>query len=280
MTEFLYFEPLLDAIRNGYPGRDVHFGLWNCNPPNLTFSAAQENLTREVVSRLGITKGERVLDLGCGVGGTMKWINSHFTNVHITGINSSIQQLEICKELVPIAGNSIDLRLGDACKFKHEQTFDKIVCLEAMFHFDSRRECLQRMYTALRPGGTFVGTDILFTRGNIPEGDFDDLIKTLQFGYGPWPQPELSVDELVAMLSCCGFIDVSCTEVTKETISTHEFTAPRGLAWDDATTKDSEPLLGAACALRTLHHQKALSYVLVSATRPVSSSAEPMELQV
>lgn len=275
MPELLYFEPLLEAIRNGYPGRDVHFGLWNNNVLDISFSAAQENLTRKVVSLLEIQEGDRVLDVGCGVGGTIKWINNHFSNIHVTGINSSLEQLEVCKELVPSAGNSIDLTFGDACEFTTKRMFDKIVCLEAMFHFDSRRECIRRAFSALRPGGIFVGTDILFSRGSIPDQHFENLINTLQSGYGPWPRPELSDAELVAMFNECGFTDVYCNEVTKETISTHEFTTPGELDWGEIKPEDVAPLLGAAYALRTLHHQNALNYVLVSASRPeVSSPAQ------
>src|SRR5262249_32265066 len=48
-------------------GRHIHHGLWQADEPAW---AAAQRLTDDVAAEAGIVRGEEVLDVGCGIGGS------------------------------------------------------------------------------------------------------------------------------------------------------------------------------------------------------------------
>jgi sterol 24-C-methyltransferase len=46
-----------------------------------------------LAANVGIKKGMKVLDVGCGVGGPAREI-AHFTGAHITGLNNNAYQIQ------------------------------------------------------------------------------------------------------------------------------------------------------------------------------------------
>ncbi|NUT48069.1 MAG: class I SAM-dependent methyltransferase, partial [Saccharothrix sp.] len=49
-------------------GDNVHNGYWYSREDTSTLHEAMDNLTDVVIGRLGVTAGDRVLDVGCGLG--------------------------------------------------------------------------------------------------------------------------------------------------------------------------------------------------------------------
>lgn len=76
-----------------------------------------------------INRNSRILDAGCGTGGTMKFLKSYGFN-NVTGIDASEDALKYCKErgLKNIKKGSIN-----KLPFKNE-TFDAIICLDVLYH--------------------------------------------------------------------------------------------------------------------------------------------------
>ncbi|MEM9006568.1 MAG: methyltransferase, partial [Cyanobacteria bacterium P01_F01_bin.86] len=90
----------------------VHWGYWP--QPNQAdgsvkdFALAAERLCRRVCKAANIQEGDRVLDVGCGFGGTIASLNEHFQQLHLTGLNIDPRQIERAnQQVLPLANNVI-----------------------------------------------------------------------------------------------------------------------------------------------------------------------------
>jgi len=96
---------------------------------------------------------ERVLEIGCGGGGTLAWLKQSGRAQWTAGI-------ELSPEAAAVAGTRVDdVRCGDAnallAKFPTE-SFDLILCLDVLEHLVDPWEALGRIQTLLRPGGRII----------------------------------------------------------------------------------------------------------------------------
>src|SRR5690242_11897757 len=73
----------------------MHYGFWYEGTKNRQQSLENEN--QAVIDYGKITSGQKILDAGCGVGGTAFFISQH-TGAHVTGISLDAQQIKLAKE--------------------------------------------------------------------------------------------------------------------------------------------------------------------------------------
>jgi MPBQ/MSBQ methyltransferase len=255
-----YFDFLIAGFRAGETGRHVHLGFWEDPPPLGSacsaeeFAAAQARLTRLMVALANVSGGHRVLDVGCGFGGTLEAV-AKIADTSLCGINVDRRQLEICRTL-PLGKTRLSLVLADACALPfHAATFDRIFCIEAMFHFASRQTSLAQAAAALRPGGRLVLSDIVLRRPPASAPLSGATIETaLQRDYGPWPEPWIELQALLGHAERAGFKLQSLIDITRQTLPSYRFTAPRPHqgSWNTAT---------AGSVLRWLHTEGYLAYL-------------------
>jgi len=101
-------------------------GFWETA---TTLEAAQESKLNLVCRKLEFQPGMRVLDIGCGWGGTARFIAERF-GVEVVGITVSKQQAAYATELCQ--GLPVDIRLLDYRKI--EETFDRILSIGMFEH--------------------------------------------------------------------------------------------------------------------------------------------------
>ena len=175
-----YFDVLLKQIGDGNTaveqgfGRHVHYGYWE-NPraakaDGAAFLEAAENLSQAMCEVGGIGNAMRVLDAGCGFGGTIAHMNERYTGMQLTGLNLDPRQLERARaKVVARAGNEIEFVEGDACKMPLEdESFDRVLAVECIFHFPSRKAFFQEARRVLKPGGTLAVCDFVPSPGLVP----------------------------------------------------------------------------------------------------------------
>jgi MPBQ/MSBQ methyltransferase len=138
----------------------ANFGYWD---GATTATEASNALVDRLIAMVPAPEPQwRVLDVGCGGGGTTSRLTRYFQPDHLVGINISPEQLARARQLVPGATfqqmDAVDLQFDAA-------SFDLIVCVEAAHHFETRTRFLAEAFRVLKPGGRLVLCDALFSRG-------------------------------------------------------------------------------------------------------------------
>lgn len=134
-----------------------NYGYWDDD--TLDQKTACENLVEKLLSFIPSKQGN-MLDVACGKGETAKYLLKYYDARNITGINLSEKQLATCRQKV--SGGTF-LRMDAANLNFADNSYDNIICLEAVFHFHTREKFLQEACRVLKPQGTLVLTDILLT---------------------------------------------------------------------------------------------------------------------
>jgi cyclopropane-fatty-acyl-phospholipid synthase len=115
--------------------RSVHgysCGLWDTGRADDTLEAAQERKVDFYADALGIGPGRRVLDVGCGWGGTIRRYIEHHDAGPVTGLTRSPAQLAWMREH-PVPG--VEPRLENWAAHRAPYRYDAISCIEAYEHF-------------------------------------------------------------------------------------------------------------------------------------------------
>ncbi|HEV3373374.1 MAG TPA: methyltransferase domain-containing protein [Xanthobacteraceae bacterium] len=263
-----YFDLLVDGFKAGRTGRHVHLGYWDAAPAPAApctageFEAAQARLCEIFIALADLHDRQSVVDVGCGFGGTLAAINDRWQSMRLTGLNIDRRQLDICRTLNPRATNTLSFALADACAMPlRPACLDRMLCLEAMFHFRSRSIFLAQAAQALRPGGRLALSDILLKHpGDRAPLDIALLEQTLRREYGPWPQLWISTDQILESARDSGLVLDRIIETTDQTLPTYRMTAP-----DDQDALPSRPAAGSL--MRWLHREGYLSYLCLAFTK-------------
>lgn len=274
-----YFDYLIDAFLKGAATRCVHLGYWDA-PPRIgaqlpesfwtaaEFGQAQRRLDDRVLALGGFADGQRVLDVGCGLGGTLEALNAGYSAMRLRGLNVDPRQLAVCAGLRPSRGNTLEWTEGDACALPFpDAAFDRVVCVEAMFHFSSRRTFFQEAARVLAPGGVLVGTDITAASAAraLDTPDFP-IARTLDEGYGPWPDLWSDGADHASLAAAAGLRLASLADASAQTLPSHHFTSPAGA--DIRGAPGANPALRAALMLKWLHVEGHLRYLLFRFDKP------------
>ena len=263
-----YLDGLIAAYRAGQASRDLHLGYWD-QPPDLgvpsapvEFAQAQARLTERVIEIVTTQPGQRVLDVACGLGGTLSALAERHTDTMLVGLNIDRRQLEICRDIAPPPSGSLALVEGDACALPFAaRSFDQILCVEAMFHFRSRQIFLGEAARLLRSGGLLALSDILLRRpGTAAPWDEATMAAALRRDYGPWPELWIEADELKQYATDARLLATADEDWTAQTLPSYRITAP-----DDRPELRRDP--DAGNVMRWLHTRGWLAYRVLAFRR-------------
>ncbi len=268
-----YFDHLIEGFRRGKAGRYVHLGHWDppvaldADPQPGEFEQAQARLTQALLDMAQLQHGHGVLDAGCGFGGTFDLLNRQAHDMDLAGVNVDDRQLDICRQLVPANGNRLRWDLADACHLPYaDASFDRVLCIEAMFHFSSRRRFFAEAARVLRPGGTLVVSDILIGNGLLQSGVPGFSVEAaVRDGFGPWPDFWSTEGEPVTLAAAAGLVASKLFDATRNTLRSHRFTVPASL---DERRDPGDAASRSALMLRWLHRQGYLRYLYMRFDKP------------
>jgi MPBQ/MSBQ methyltransferase len=263
-----YFDVLIPAFQRGQVSRFVHLGHWDAAPPPdaplipSDFAHAQARLNDILVEMADLHDGQRVLDVGCGFGGTLERVSLLYRDMTLVGVNIDPRQLDICRQIQPRIDNLLIWREADACRLPFEAaSFDRVLCVEAMFHFASRARFLHEAARVLKPGGVLVASDIVLNdsarRLDVPPFTIEALLRD---GYAPWPDFWCDEGPLADLARAAGLTLTRETDATANTLPSHRFIVPASV---DERHDPGDPTLRANLMLRWLHNSGHLRYLYV-----------------
>lgn len=188
-------------------GTHIHHGYWPTpeSKANESKEQAQINLIRLLLDTSHVTEGAKVLDVGCGIGGTSRYLASQL-GCTVTGITISTTQVEMATRLTKsevakddpeLADQEADgdgfFRIGkgkvkflelDAEKMgdvfaSQSESFDAVWICEALSHFPNKALFFQNAYKSLKADGKLALAD-WFKAEDLSEKQFADDIKPIE----------------------------------------------------------------------------------------------------
>jgi MPBQ/MSBQ methyltransferase len=268
-----YFDYLIEGFQRGKAGRFVHLGHWDmpaaldAEPQPAEFEHAQTRLTQVLLGMAHLQAGQSVLDVGCGFGGTFDLINRQLDNMDLVGVNIDPRQLDICRSIKPLNDNRLRWELADACRLPFaDASFDRVLCIEAMFHFASRRTFFAEAARVLKPGGAMVASDIVVTESaKALDAPGFCIEAPIREGFGPWPDFWGADADHPSLGAAQGLKIIALHDATASTLRSHRFTVPSSL---DERHDPGDAASRAALMLRWLHRNAHMQYLYMRFDKP------------
>ena len=132
-------------------------------------SSGAEQLLDRTSPQLALAPGERVLDLGCGTGGTLRYLARHY-ETRGTGVDGSADCVAIAREAAAAqAVEGLDFIHSDFCELElHGQYHALWTCQSLLYVADADKEaCLRRVVPHLCPGRKAVLADFFRAEGPL-----------------------------------------------------------------------------------------------------------------
>ena len=185
-------------------GEHLHLGFYPLGKPNIDFRKAKVQFVHELVKWSGLDKlpkGSRILDVGCGIGGSAR-ILAKFYGFNVTGITISPAQVKRARELTPSELNC-NFQVMNALDLKFEDgSFDAVWSVEAGAYMTDKIKFADEMLRTLRPGGYLALADWNSRDLNAdPPSIFENLV--LKQLLEQWVNPNfISINEFGNILRC------------------------------------------------------------------------------
>jgi cyclopropane fatty-acyl-phospholipid synthase-like methyltransferase len=166
-------QEVVDFYDNAIPminrlvGVNVHLGYWTSEEDTSTVQEATDRLTDLMVERLGVGPGDRVLDLGCGLGVPAIRL-ARTTGAAVVGVATSPKLITEARANAEAAGlaERVGFELADAADLPFPAaSFDAVLAIESIVHMADQPQVFAEVARVLKPGGRIVLTDFFTTTG-------------------------------------------------------------------------------------------------------------------
>jgi tocopherol O-methyltransferase len=147
------------AVWMNSANRALHFGYWDGSVRNHAGSLIRMN--EIMAEEVGVGAGDRVLDAGCGVGGTAMWLAAEL-QARVVGISITMEHVLRARTYARRRGlqDQVTFEIADfADTALPSESFDVVWAQESVCHDGDSRPFLQEAYRLLRPGGHVVVED-------------------------------------------------------------------------------------------------------------------------
>ncbi len=174
-------------------GEHIHLGYYSKSFKKQDFRQAKIDFVHQLVHWSGLhnlPKGSRIIDIGCGIGGSSRILARDY-GFDVLGVTISSEQVRRANELTPknlsckfIVMDALDLQFEDG-------SFDGIWSVEAGPHILDKQLYADQMLRVLRPGGVLAVAD--WNRRDYKKGQlgFIDALVMKQL-LDQWSHPEFS----------------------------------------------------------------------------------------
>lgn len=192
----------------------VHFGYYDTGTSG--HSEALLNTNRVLADRVAIRPGERVLDAGCGVGGSSLWLAQE-REASVVGITPVASQVVLASRFAARRGldSRVEFQQADYTAVPWaDGSFDVVWSLESLCHADDKAAFYRETARLLRPGGRVVLAEYLRTARPLNAPDE----RLLQQWLAGWAIPDLDTPaEHLGHLAAAGLVEPRLEDVTAHT---------------------------------------------------------------
>jgi tocopherol O-methyltransferase len=175
----------IDQIRRHYDrlsflyrlfwGEHLHHGYWESNE---SVPRAQIQLMERLAKLAGVPRNARVLDIGCGIGGSAMWLAEQF-DCEVTGITISPVQVRMAAAKARDLAGRVQFQVRDANEWQGEpSSVDVIWIMESSEHFLDKARFFDGCARALKPGG-ILAVCAWLRRDGPPREDEKALVNTI-----------------------------------------------------------------------------------------------------
>ena len=147
----------------------LHYGYWDST--TTTFREALANINKILAEKVCISEGMKVLDAGCGIGGSSIWLAKN-KRANVTGITLSAKQAARANAYVKEIGlKNVEFLVQDFTRTNFdEESFDVVWAIESVCHASNKEDFIKEAYRLLKPGGRLIMTDFFLVKErNIKE---------------------------------------------------------------------------------------------------------------
>jgi len=187
-------------------GDSFHFGFRADWEPH---SKAILNSQNFVAQKLVVGDMDRVLDMGCGIGGPLRGV-VRATGAQVTGLTINQHQVDRAREIT----SKLSPWMQKRCKFERqdyldvkgmeEGAYDAAFYMESSLHCENRTKTFEQTYKLLKPGGRLVAMEYVLLDGwDAENADHQELMRLHLHGNGCAKTP--SIEEDLAMIRAAGF---------------------------------------------------------------------------
>ncbi|KAL4434784.1 hypothetical protein ABPG77_005311 [Micractinium sp. CCAP 211/92] len=185
-----------EGVLEYYWGEHIHLGYYTEEErqkgyKKKNFIQAKYDFVEEMYKWSGASSPATILDVGCGIGGTSRYLAAKFPQAQVQGITLSPNQVKRGTELAAERGlSNVKFQVMDALKMEFpDNSFDLVWACESGEHMPDKKAYVDEMVRVLKPGGTLV-IATWCQREETPDTPFSESDKErLRFLYEEWAHP-------------------------------------------------------------------------------------------
>lgn len=191
----------------------MHFGYYDSSV--RTHEAALLRMNEVMADIASISGGERVLDAGCGYGGSAIWLAEN-RGCQVTGITLVAEQASAATRFAKERGVADNVNFLEMDYHETEfpdESFDVIWAVESLVHSDRKEDFFRESCRLLRPGGRLVIADYTARESPPLSAAERAILATAEDG---WALAELApLSKYITGLRSSGFRQVKSSDLTE-----------------------------------------------------------------
>lgn len=166
---------------------------------------------QEFTALLQLQAGMRVLDVGCGMGGSAFYMAQQY-GVSVHGIDLSSNMIAFAQERCHEANltDRVSFEYGDILTFRPSQPYDCVYSRDVFLHIHDKTLLLHVLKTCLKPGGRLLFSDYACGDGNKSPA-FAAYIRQRNYNLH-------TVSDYRRLLEVAGFVNVVAEDRTAQFI--------------------------------------------------------------
>ena len=168
--------------------------------------------TEELATWAQLSRGESVLDVGCGIGGTARFL-AHTRGCNVTGIDVTPEYVEVASRMSSWVGMEEKTRFETASALDlpfEDGAFDVVWTEHVQMNIADKIKFYSEISRVLKPGGRLLFHDIFAGSGTA------EFRYPVPWAYGAEVSALVYFDEVRSILRGLGFTTVRCEEKTTE----------------------------------------------------------------